>query len=88
MMVKQCFWTRYLIKTANGECYDFCDVLPLCDADLMCLALASAFETARREGQKGEYVVCGKAFQMAYDVYCHLYTLKHHKRFFLEEETE
>ena len=87
-MVKQYFWTRYLIKTANGECYDFCDVLPLCDADLMCLALASAFETARCEGEKGEYAVCDKAFQTVYDMFCHFYALKHHKRFFLEEETE
>ena len=87
-MIKKGVGSRYLIKTANGEYYDFCDVLPLCDVDLMCLGLASAFETARCEGQKGEYAVCDKAFQMAYDVYCHLYTLKYHKRFFLEEETD
>lgn len=87
-MMKNYFRTSFLIKTANGECYDFCDVLPLCDADLMCLGLASAFETARREGQKGEYVACNKAFQMAYGIYCHFYELKHHKRFFLEEETD
>lgn len=85
MMAKQCFWTRYLIKTANGEHYDFCEVLPLCDADLMCLALASAFEAACREGQKGGYAICGKAFQTAYDMYCRFYEFKYRKRFFLDE---
>lgn len=78
----------YLIKAANGNCYDFCDVLPLCDADLMCLALASAFDIARREGKKGEYAICDKCFQAAYDVYCCSYEFKHRKRFFLEDEAD
>lgn len=79
---------RQLIETADGKHYNFCDVLPFCDAELMCLGLAAAFETARCEGQKGERDVCQKAFQMAYDVHCHLYSLKHHEFFFIDEETD
>ncbi len=82
MMVKNSLGTRYLIKAANGEYYDFCDVLPLCEAELMCLGLASAFETARREGEKGKYAACDKAFQRAYDMYCWFYEIKYRKRFF------
>lgn len=85
MVVKNNLGTWYLIKTANGKHYDFCDVLPLCDAGLICLALASAFETACREGQKGEYAVCDKVFQTAYDMYCRFYEFKYRKRFFLDE---
>lgn len=84
-MANKSLGTRCLIKAANGEFYDFCDVLPLCDIELMCLGLASAFEMARREGEKGECAVCDKAFQTAYDMYCRFYEFKHHKRFFLDE---
>lgn len=84
-MIKKSVGSDYLIKAANGNYYDFCDVLPLCDADLMCLGLALAFEMAWREGQKGEYAVCDKAFQAAYDTHCRLYESKYRKCFFLEE---
>lgn len=79
---------RQLIRTANGKLYNFCDVLPFCDAELMCLGLAAAFETARREGQKGEREVCQEAFQKAYDVRCHLYALNHHEPFFFDDERD
>lgn len=74
-----------LIKTANGEFYDFGDVLPLCDADLMCRALVIAFEVSRIEWQKGRLDAYQKAFQAAYDVHCYLYAYKYNKQFFLDE---
>ncbi len=74
-----------LIKTANGEVYDFGDVLPLCDADLMCRALTTAFEASRIEWQKGRQDAYQKALQVAYDVHCCLYAYKHNKQFFLDE---
>lgn len=74
-----------LIKTANGDVYDFGDVLPLCDADLMCRALVTAFEVSRIEWQRGSLDAYQKAFQAAYDVHCWLYAHKHNRQFFLDE---